>query len=476
VYFNGLGRAIVTNDMLKGPVLDNDVLTPRKATGGYTLFDLGINAQPDSTIRASVILRVRNEFGGFYGDGASLRFRQLRLDGIIAKAIKYDIGDIDVQLSPYTVFNFDESYHKYEAGIFAQRRSIVHYENFNFGNKWRVQGVQGASDLKFKSFIENLHIKAFASRIKNADFLTSSYPDRLLMGGRLEVKQSQFLKVGGNFSRTVDVEFAPNPNLTFLNSDNKVGTGDARIDLGNETFSFSIFGEAGASVTSLDRNFDNFSRKTNGSFYDAGLSAGHKPLGIKSFLSYKSVSENFHSPAAQTRRIYDRGVPSIFPDYRPNGNLTSRTPSLLDRYGDEELVRNQRLRNVTIFDTLMVFDPRFNNISPYGAATPNRQGLSVGAEFGGTEKLLSADVKADFLKELAGTDSTGTRNFTGISGGVSLNVHQLLDWNKSIVFSIGGRNERTSRTSDTSRSIGLSSTLADIGLTVEFIKDFDLLL
>src|SRR5690606_26351041 len=117
VYFNGLGRAIVTNDNLSGLALDSDSIGSipdskhdRKGTGGYTLFDLGINAQPSENLRANAILRVRNEFGGFYGDGSFLEFRQLRLDGILNKVVKYEIGDIDLSMTPYTLYNFSEMY------------------------------------------------------------------------------------------------------------------------------------------------------------------------------------------------------------------------------------------------------------------------------------------------------------------------------------------------------------------------------
>src|SRR6185437_3065995 len=155
VYFNGLGRALVTSDGSKGSIYDTtsaqnpnnvhgshaDTASPKRGVGGYTIFDLGVNAQPNETLRASAIFRIKNVFGGFYGDGSFITFRQLRLDGIISKVVKYEIGDIDLGLTPYTLYNFDESYHDYEADVFAIRRSVVHYENFNFGNKWRLQGA-----------------------------------------------------------------------------------------------------------------------------------------------------------------------------------------------------------------------------------------------------------------------------------------------------------------------------------------------
>src|SRR6478735_11238522 len=75
VYWNGLGRALVTGSYLNGDVLqkysDNsdpanpvnqkrDTTSARKSTDGYTIFDLGVNAQPNETLRASATLRLQN--------------------------------------------------------------------------------------------------------------------------------------------------------------------------------------------------------------------------------------------------------------------------------------------------------------------------------------------------------------------------------------------------------------------------------
>src|SRR6478736_4429238 len=77
VYFTGVGRALVNNDQLKD---DTDKASKLKASGGYTMFDLGVYANPNEVLRGGVILRIRNEFGGFFGDGALLQFRQLQME------------------------------------------------------------------------------------------------------------------------------------------------------------------------------------------------------------------------------------------------------------------------------------------------------------------------------------------------------------------------------------------------------------
>ena len=63
LYFNGLGRALVTNDGLSGNIIEpTDKTTDRKATGGYTLFDLGVNVQPgEYLIKGKVTYQTCNE-------------------------------------------------------------------------------------------------------------------------------------------------------------------------------------------------------------------------------------------------------------------------------------------------------------------------------------------------------------------------------------------------------------------------------
>jgi hypothetical protein len=515
VYWNGLGRALVTNERLKGDALDanpknpngtkRDTLNSRKGTGGYTIFDLGVNAQPNEGLRAAAILRIKNDFGGFYGDGSQLIFRQLRLDGVLNKFLKYEIGDIDLGLTPYTVYNFDESYHDYEADVFANRRSVVHYENFNFGNKWRVQGFNAAANLKFAKGIEKIGIRGFATRNRSAIF--SKYPDRLMMGGRLDLVQSKVFTIGGNYITMFDIYQTQVTQIANFN--NKVITGDFKLNLENEKFGIALFGETGSSALKYDTSGqfdgggqvskDQISQK--GFFYDMGLSAKVKPIGLKFTASYRSVQPNFSSPAAQTRRINDYGVSTmindpnpttnginttnaqdyrgtaIFPTVGNNLNSFNRIPTIFDRFSQENL------RNVSIQPLLMAFLPQYNNITPYGIATPNRQGMTLAVALGEEEKAFRGDVTMDLLSEVQGDKviaNGNKRKFMGVRGGFVLSVGKLLKWEKVIAINAGGRYEHTTRDGDTSATgigagIDFQSLLLDAGLTAELVKNFDLL-
>ncbi|MFN3403056.1 MAG: hypothetical protein ACK40G_03105 [Cytophagaceae bacterium] len=473
VYFNGLGRAIVTNESLSGSILKGDTTRPdRRGTGGYTLFDLGVNAQPNEHLRASAILRIRNEFGGFYGDGSLLNFRQLRLDGVIAKVVKYEIGDIDLALTPYTLFNFDEIYHDYEADIFAIRRSIVHYENFNFGNKWRLQGAHGSSNIRFSKGIEKIGLRAFASRTRQNNLL--NVPDRLLFGGRADVVQSKFIQAGVNYIKMADITgTVPDTSFEF---NNRVFTIDYRLTYDNDNIGVALYGETGFSRYSMFRALDDTTVSKNSSFYDIGLSGEYKPLKIKLFAQYRYVGYDFSSPGAQTRRIYDMGRPSIFPNVN-NGAI--RNPGIFDRYSDEagsplsSSTNGEFMRNFTIQPGLMLFNPMYNNITPYGIATPNRQGITAGAGFGDVDKVLRGDLKVDVLSEVTGEGTPETRKFFGIRGGTVLNAGKLLMWEKLLSVNAGFRLENTNRGGV--NPIDFKSTLVDAGLNLEIIKNLDIM-
>jgi hypothetical protein len=85
IFFTGLGRALVTSDRLKGNLLSGDTASPTRGTEGYVLFDLGVNMQPYEFLRAKAIIRLKNTFGAFYGQGASVEFRQVLIEEPLLK-------------------------------------------------------------------------------------------------------------------------------------------------------------------------------------------------------------------------------------------------------------------------------------------------------------------------------------------------------------------------------------------------------
>lgn len=463
VYFNGLGRALVTVDKLSGEALKNDQTSARRGTGGYTLFDLGVNAQPSISLRASAILRIRNEFGGFYGDGGSVYFRQLKLDGIIAKKVKYEVGDLDLMLTPYTLYNSDVTWNDFESDLFAQRRGIVEYENFNFGNKWRLQGFNAETKLKFSKGIESIEIGGFATRIKNADYMGFSVPDRILTGGKIDILQSRMFKLSFNNVNMNDIQGTiPDTTVEFKNH---VLSSNFKLMIPVSDFQFGAVGEGGFSDYSYKRASDTAAVTKDEYFYDAGVYATYVPLNLKFSANYRDVGPDFNSPGAQTRRIHDLMEPALFGKYRSNAVV--RDPMLLDRFSDETI------RNTTILHTLLTYNPKYNNATPYGIATPNRKGMTYSLAAGDIEKLYKAEVTASMLSEINGEGINAKRKYTTITAGAILNVNKLIDFDKSIKLSAGIRQENTQRKD--SNAVDLKTASIDAGLTVEVLNGLDVL-
>ena len=453
LYFNGLGRVLTTNNTLGGAALNNDTTSGRKKASGYFLFDLGINYQPCKSFRVSSTVRIINQLGGFYGIANNLQLRQVKIEGVIAIAVKYEVGDLNLSLTKYTLYNNNEIWNDHEAEVFAIRRRITRYEAFNFGNNWRLQGGQISSDLKFKGIIKGIGVRAFATTNGRYDYFHLPPMNYMIAGGRLGITQSKYFKVGGNYTGLLYTN-----KFSFSNYQTNVFTADYKLGFNIDSLEISTYGEGGKS----------FSNATNtllkGEFYETNLELNQKKWGLKLFGAYRMVDADFRSPGAQTRRIYDSGQPSLFG--KVENNTVQRTPGLFDRLSDPSL------RNLIIQPNLMPYLLQYNLITPYGMATPNRQGFSFGLTKGDHSKIISADFRADLLKEVTADTGADKRSFMGLRGGLNINFGKMFKWNKDLSLNGGIRYEHDSRNIN---PVNFTSTLYDAGLTAEVITNLDLL-
>ena len=468
-YLDGYGRALTTTDKLNGELIDKDTSgnIPRKGVGGYTMFDLGINLEKDKAFSANAILRARNEFGLFWGDGTLLEFRQIRLEGVISKGIKYEIGDIDIKMTPYTVFNADEMYNDYEASVFGVRRGILEYENFNNGNNWRLQGVKSYTNILFNKGIEKIGLSGFGVRTQPANQVGQS--DRIMAGFNTTVTQSENLKVGLNYVGINNLQIS----TSLVEYTNNVGTATLNYnrDL-NDKLGVFLDGETGASSYRLARLQDNKEVTKQDYFYDSKLGVEYKPLQAKLSVGMKDVGADFSSPSAQTTRFNAGSLSKSFgtiPDTVGSSVGVTRYNTLYDRF------TNEGAYNRNISTQLQNFAPQYTNINPYGTATPNRKGLTIGLSVGDEDSLFKASLSYDMMSEIRSDNNfeRKTRDFVGIQGGVLFNVNQALGLKNDIVVTAGYRSENTTRGGVD--KIDLSSAMIDLGVSYEVLKNFDLM-
>jgi hypothetical protein len=464
----GYGRSILTNNNLSGNILNSptkDTSSTNKGVSGYFLFDLTTNLRLNKDFSANAIVRVRTPFGSFYGQNVTFLFRQFQMLGRIGNNINYQIGDINIEATPYTVYNSPETYNKYEAETFSTRRNILEYENFIFGTAWRLQGVQGFAKYNFNKGIKQLYINPFGVRTNITNNINT--PDRILAGGRVKIDQSDAFQFGGTFVTLRDMV----TNITQVDYNNNVLTGDAKFNINNDDIAFQIKGETGFSSYKYSSINTLTTVGYNDYFYDVSASNVFKALKLGVSAGYRNVGPQFSSPSAQTARMNVNTPLGLFSNLNnlagyQNGS-TQRQQTLYDRFTDENVY------NRNISPVLYNFLPQYGNVTPYGQATPNRQGVSLGVSTDTTYKVVDAEFGVDVLSEIIGEGTPNLRNYTVLKGGAALNIHKILKWNKRLVVNVGMRNEHTSRAGLS--SINFNTLLFDAGLTVEFVKNIDLI-
>jgi hypothetical protein len=457
--FNGLGRAIVTTNKIDGPTLQNDSLSPSKGVSGYTLFDLQPNLVINNNVRANAILRLRNPFGSFYGANTTFAFRQFQIMGKIGKVVEYEIGDIYLGMTKFTLHKPEEIFSDYESDIHAMRRNVLEYENFVQGNLWRLQGVQGKSLFGFKKGIKTLGVNVFATRTNASN--NQTVPDRILAGGRIGIVQSEYIALGANYISMLDVKV----NQDAVEYSNSVITGDVRLTLNRDKFLVQLDGEFGMSNFKNVQVIDTTTVKYSDYATEAGLKGVFKPAKVKLFATYRSVGAQYTSPGAQTARLnVDQ---SLWLFNKINNATTNRNLTLYDRLTDEQLY------NRSLSTVLYNFLPQYGNITPYGAATPNRTGIIAGLGTDTSAKIINAEASILLFNELIGEGVADKRAFTGIQGGLKFNFGDLLKLNRKMSINVGVRQETTTRSG--AAPIDFKSMLVDLGTTLETFKKLDVL-
>ena len=182
VWFDGLSRSLFARDAM-GAGSPADSVSERSTSAGYNLLDLNVHVNPTSDMEVMAQLRVRNELGGFFGTGTTVDVRQLTLRGTIDNKIRYQVGDMFLRQTRFTLFNSASDAEVLSTG-FQPYRDVIDYENFYGDNRWRLQGLQTDFSLQFARFIRTLAMDAFITRPRGS-VLTSSgtyLSDRLLGG------------------------------------------------------------------------------------------------------------------------------------------------------------------------------------------------------------------------------------------------------------------------------------------------------
>lgn len=457
-YLNGFGRVVTSNNNLSGDAVTGS--TPSKGVSGYSLFDLTPTIKVGNNLKVTSTLRVKNQFGGFFGNGNALSFRQFQIMGKIGKYVNYDLGDINIGegMSEYSVNNFDDVFSSYESKVFTQRRQILQYENFNFGNKWRLQGAQARTKFAVSTLIDTLDVYGFVVRTTPSN--EKDIQDRIMAGGRIGLYKNKMLSANFNYVGLLDVPVATVENvyknnvyiadIKYLYEMDAVDL-TAKVQTGISSYDFTT-----KDTSDADASFNDY-------FYDAKVNANVKGLRLNIFGAYKNVGPQYYNPASQTRRMDISSTPTLF----DNIGGKSRTMTLFDSY------TNEGQYNRTLSTTLSTFMPWYNNANPYGAATPNRTGFTAGVATDDSAQIINGELTYQMSKEIVGENTEELRSFNVLTSGLKLNVGTFLASEREYTLTFGYRGETTNR--DGNAAVDLKSSLLDFGIGIELPKKIDLL-
>ena len=188
IKFSAVSRALQRNNTIQNP----DTLNPNNTGAGNILLDLGININPDKRTEIQAIVRFNSNLGGFYGADAQASLRQLCVKGIVGKFLNYQVGDLYMQLTPYTFFNSNSEGSVNEATIFKDiRKDFTNYENFsNKGNAWWQQGVHTNMAVALqKLYFDTVRLDGFFLRNRTGNI--AEIPSSFQAGGKLTISKTK---------------------------------------------------------------------------------------------------------------------------------------------------------------------------------------------------------------------------------------------------------------------------------------------
>ncbi|NDH89312.1 MAG: hypothetical protein EBZ22_00220 [Flavobacteriia bacterium] len=394
----GKARGVYFADHYSGA---GDTVTSPRSNSGHVMADLGMRLRPNPSTEVLAMVRVRNDYGGFWGSGVTFDLRQLQVKGLIQDRIRYTLGDVDYALTPFT-------FHRpgplmagiLPSGMAQLQKNLAGYDAFITGNNtWRQQGAVVEFRTDFARGPRYAEHSAFAFR-QRAGF-SGQATESWAFGGRTlwtlnnPSPLTPWVKVGLNYVGIQ--ELAGTSAATDLYG-NHVLTGDFQIVKQSR---WRLQGELGSSSTqwvSGDQDAD-YMIDVKGVYW-------LKELGISTAASlrYTEVGPDFYSPTAQTTPNISSLAPAAFT--RIGNSKSVREWTYLDLFRESNLYRyrwNSTLGSDN--NTYLIMDPR-------GLATPNRR--RVTADFAGKALGIFYKVEGVWAQEIRGQGTDVLTQFSRV--------------------------------------------------------------
>ncbi len=460
--FVGGARSVVQSANLNTIDSFPDTTSLQSTLGGYALVDLGVAIRPNNETEIMGMFRIRNDFGGFWGSDVTFDVRQLWLKGVLGGVLKYQVGDLNLKQTPFTLYNHHADRIDSLPEILKMQNDIISYENFySPDNTWRQQGVAVDFGLNFSKGVKALDFMAYVTRLRASDFQNT--PERLMPGGSVDLWILDDLSVGYNLNATVDLpSTAKDSSSTYRNT---VQTVDVkyRHSFGKNVMKLS--GEYGASITRYKEATEENSLKDN--FWHLQGEIEIPSIQSEIGLGYLYVAPEFRSVAAQSKDINYQTTSGYFDVYTNTRQI--RPLGLYD------VVAGAELYNRTVSSSLMPINPVFNNVLPYGLATFNRTGFYFKYTF--KNDYLRVDLQNYRLAEILGQGINQLRQFNSAQLLTKLDIHELVSLKRNLDISFGVKSDRTWRDGVSGLgAVDLESFQFHTGLNWEFFENIDFMI
>jgi hypothetical protein len=456
----GLARSLSQSSHLdEKDTINNDV-----SQDFNIVFDLAIKGSLNKSVNFYSELRMGSNLEVFDTSSSYLNLRRLLIFGNLNKFFSFQIGDIDLKMTPFTLWNSNQEGNINESLLFSNFRNIQNYENFNNENYWRRQGVSlfGNKSLSKK---DTLNYKIFGTRELASNEI--SIPDIFIYGGDIKF-YNKYFSFGINH---IDL-FTNNKGILLdTNLHNHVVSSKSSLKFNN----INISSEFGISKRTNHSSLSSNNKWINGEFMSFDFKTNFSKYLIFT-LNYRSVSDDFSSPGAQTKRINYAMDPNLFP--LVDNSSISRDIIASDIISDITFFRSASFYNRNIDYSLDAFNPIFGVSEPYGISTPNRQGISSMIEYSDSSNIFNLQGKVSFLNDLTGEGVLEKRKYFTYSLSSNIFINKLLDFEKIILIN-GGFNYSNSRRNHSQdlfvQNVDFNNSLFDLGFDLEIIKNLHLL-
>ncbi|MBU46129.1 MAG: hypothetical protein CMD28_01735 [Flavobacteriales bacterium] len=454
IWYDGNTRVMYNRDALEGVLKETDTVSTRSNGSGFTIVDLGLHFTPISDIEISSEIRLRNEFGGMWGNRSQVELRTLSAKGVVNNKIAFSVGDLYLKQTKFTLYNYDQEFSLYEPSVFKFYRDFINYENFYQSNHWRLQGFQSNFSYNMYNLIEQIDIDGFTARVRGLEWLGD--PELLILGGSAVFRLNNKFNIGSHYINSFEVRSSANTTVAYHNPVLNIQLSYSGVSKG---IPYKALLEGGFSKRGWDG--DSLAPEIKGNFIKGSIYS-ESEKGIFN-MEFRYVDTDFRSIGAQTRRVDYNNINTTYPYY--SNNYTQRKVTMLDIMSDPNIY------NQSLSTSLMNYNPMYSAVSPYGDATPNRVGLIAQIQKVDITDFFSAKLQSQYFSEVIGQGTTEKRRYNKSAVYSSIDLDRTLSLKNSVIIEGSMDVEMVKRGGNDFEKIDFSSILYSGSILIELIKD-----